>query len=121
MRKLMVALALLVFGSVAWAADKNGIYAKRTESCGPYMKDRKSQNAAKVLNHAVWIFGYVTAYNRQTPDTVDIRGGTEIDGILLWLDNWCKENPSKDMSDAMEAFTNEMHPRRDRKLRYQGR
>jgi hypothetical protein len=121
MRKLMVALALLVVGSGAWAADKNGIYAKRTESCGPYMKDRQSQNAAKVQNHTVWLFGYITAYNRQTPDTVDIRGGTEIDVILLWLDNWCKANPSKDISVAMEAFTTEMYPRRDRTLRHTDR
>ncbi len=118
MRMLMVALALLAVGPGAGAADKNGIYAKRTESCGPYLKDRQSQNAAKMLNHAVWIFGYVTAYNRQTPDTVDIRGGTEIDGILLWLDNWCKATPSMDMSAAMEAFTKEMYPRRDRTLRH---
>jgi hypothetical protein len=121
MRKLMVALALLVVGTGAWAADKNGNYSKRTESCGPYMKDRQSQNAAKVLNHSVWIFGYITAYNRQTPDTADIRGGTEIDGILRWLDNWCKANPSKDISDAMEAFTTEMYPRRDRTPRFAGR
>ena len=121
MRKLMVVLALLMVGSGAWAADKNGNYATRTESCGPYMKDRQSKNAAKVLNHAVWIFGYITAYNRQAPDTFDIRGGTEIDGILLWLDNWCKANPTKDMSAAMEAFTKEMYPRRDRAPRYTGR
>lgn len=107
-----VVLALLFANSSAKAVDVDGralIYSVGTESCGHFNAERKAGRDNPYLG---WLGGYLSAINRVTPETYDIRGGTDMDGIMLWLDKYCDSHALDTISDAVEALVLELHPRR---------
>lgn len=107
--------------SGAWASDKNGDYSVQgATSCGSYIEDRKNNEWAAVAD-LTWIAGYISAYNRMTPDTYDILGGTDLKGVSLWMENWCKANPLSNVSGGMAALTRELWPRRYRTAKDAGK
>jgi hypothetical protein len=59
-----------------------------------------------------WLAGYFTAYNGLQRDTYDIRGGTDMPSVMLWLENYCKSNPLDDLSVAANALIVKLHPNR---------
>ena len=97
--------------SVSYAEGKMG-------SCGQYVTARDEGRRGEYRDHNLhftWILGYITAYNYQAPDTYDVRGQTDTSGILLWLENYCKQTPLTDFAVAMELLTDELYPNRIRK------
>jgi len=118
----VLAMSLLLPATVN-AADIDGKYAVsvangKMGSCAQYITARDKGRRSKYREenrHIGWIFGYLTAYNRQTPDTWSIEGQTDTSAILLWLENYCKQNSFVDFTEAMVLLTDELHPRRIRK------
>ena len=124
MKHTIFALAMSLFlPATVSAADIDGQYTAHTVagvigSCGEYVTARDEKRRAAFLKsntHVIWIWGYLTAYNRQTPDTYDIMAQTDTPTILLWLDNYCKQNPLTDFAEAMVSLMNELHSSRIRK------
>ncbi len=68
-----------------------------------------------------WVAGYITAYNRQTPDTVSLVGGFDLNSAMSWLQNYCRAHPLSNLSGAMEALTVELYPGRYRTRENTGR
>jgi len=56
--------------------------------------------------------GYLTAVNKLTKETVDIRGTTDTDGMLEGLEQYCIAHPLHSFSRAVEALVTELHPQR---------
>jgi len=50
--------------------------------------------------------------NKLTKDTVDIRGTTDIDGMLWLLEQYCLKHPLHSFSRAMESLVADLHPKR---------
>ncbi len=123
MKRTIFVLAMFFLPATVNAADIDGAYnvtfgEEKMGSCGQYVTARDEERRGKyrkINTHITWIFGYLTAYNRQTPDTYDIKGQTDTEAMLLWLENYCKKNPLDDFADAMELLTDELHPKRIRK------
>lgn len=124
MKRTIFVLAMSLFlPATINAADIDGKYAVsvangKMGSCGQYITARDEGRRSKYRKenrHISWIFGYLTAYNRQTPDTWSIEGQTDTSAILLWLENYCKQTPLTDFAQAMELLTDELHPKRIRK------
>ncbi len=124
MKRTIFVLAIFLFlPAIVNAGDIDGIYAgQRTNgkmpSCGQYVVARDEGRRGDDINQNVfisWVAGYITAYNRQTPDTYSIRGQTDLEAMLLWLDNYCKEKPLGTFAYAMALLTNELHPKRIRR------
>ncbi len=93
------------------AADSTGDYVTVSESCGTFVRDYTRGGSLRYQSQA-WVNGYVSAYNRLMSDTRDIRGGTDMESMMLWLNNYCREQPLKSLDDAMEVLTKELFPRR---------
>jgi len=94
--------------------DKDGAYAiqgGQATSCGKYMEAR-AEKSVDAFAHTAFIAGYVTAYNRLTPETYDILGGTDMQSVAAWLDNYCKAHPLKGLATALDVLTAELYPRR---------
>ena len=112
MKWLFLALPL-TFCDVARTADKDGAYQLMgMRSCWDYIVSRVDTRAVEHALVSSWIGGYITAYNRQTPDTLGILGKTDLDGALRWLDSWCAAHPRGNMGEAMIALTNDFYRRR---------
>jgi hypothetical protein len=64
------------------------------------------------LPYRDWLMGYLTAVNKLTKETVDMRGTTDIAGMLSLLDQYCRKNPLHSFSRAVEALVKELYPKR---------
>lgn len=49
--------------------------------------------ANEMMGYASFISGYQTAFNNQTPNTCDIFSGVSLNQMLVWVENYCKQNP----------------------------
>lgn len=116
MKRPIIAVLLLASCS-AWGGDSEGRYSGRGIGCGEFIQDVRNN---RTLQCSAWFAGYITAFNRQTADTYNILAGTDLPGVRLWMENYCKQNPLKDIDDGMRQLTSELYPRRHRTARDAG-
>jgi hypothetical protein len=110
-----MAAMLLVFAPDGHAADSDARYVIYGGSaCWDYIVWQETKNAAELEKLEAWISGYVSAYNRQTPDTFTLLGGRNLNAAMAWLAQWCRANPKSRMDAALLALTEEFHPARYR-------
>jgi hypothetical protein len=122
MRRIVFLLALALGAAPVCAADKDGAYgSRRPASCKEYLKvyrlDERQPGSDGVRK---WIAGYITAYNRQTPETYNILGISEFDQVLQSVARYCKERPLSDIAAAMESVTDDLYATRHQTRRQAG-
>ena len=128
MRRMMVALIMLVSTS-GWARDNDGqVWVQGDVSCGQYIEARAARakpayDEALVIRISApsWLAGFLTAYNLLSPDTYNILGNSDMQSALVWLDNFCRANPLEDFSTAASALVAELYPKRHRTRKDAGR
>jgi hypothetical protein len=64
------------------------------------------------LPYRPWVTGYLTVVHKLTKDTVDMRGSTDIDGMLGLLEHSCIQHRQHSFSRAVEAIVKELYPKR---------
>ncbi len=123
MNRIVLALALAAATSPVHAADKDGAYgSQRPDSCKEFVRVHPAGGRRpESVGVRSWIAGYITAYNRQTPDTYDVTGITDFEQVLVSVERFCKANPLSDVGAAMETVTDELHPARYQTKRQAGR
>src|SRR3989442_11866438 len=80
-----------------------------SEACQTFLQTRSN---GLDLPYRHWLTGYLTAVNKLTKDTVDMRGTTDIDGMLGLLEHYCIENPLHSFSRAVESLVTNLYPKR---------
>ena len=123
MNRIFLALTLVMCACPIFAADKDRAYgSQRPASCRDFLKvyraDDRRPEFEPVRN---WIAGYITAYNRQTPDTYDIVGTSDFEHVLQSVERHCKDDPFSNVGAAMEAVTADLYPTRHQTRRQAGR
>ena len=101
---LIAAIGLLIWGLQSQAADSNGVYMVVGDgrvSCEVWSA-RQGDDGVDSANLEQWVFGYLTSLNRWVPGIVNIARGSNHEGLALWVDHYCSENPEKDVADAAE-------------------
>jgi hypothetical protein len=79
------------------------------ESCQTFLHARSNRLD---LPYRDWLTGYLTAVNKLTKETVDIRGTTDIAGMLGFLDHYCIKYRQHSFSRAVEALVKDLYPKR---------
>lgn len=115
MKKLLcTAAALAAFSTGAQAADSQGLYQTLYfVPCANYAEHRKE--AMGTGNNAldqVYIAGWLSGYNYLTPNTYDILPSHDLPGVMKWLDEFCKKNPSLSVDAGLLQLTDELYPNR---------
>ncbi len=64
------------------------------------------------ITYKHWLTGYLTAVNKLTKDTVDIRGTADIDKMMVSLRHYCAQHLSQSFSAAVEVLVTELYPKR---------
>ena len=95
-RRLALCASILLFASVlsttaGRAADKNGFtaFGVGALSCGRYLSDI-AENKLNALVLGSWLGGYLSAFNAKTDGVYDILEGTDFDGAIGWINNYCQ-------------------------------
>ena len=110
---LLVAGLLLVCmpipGSSRDAKDNYVALGFGFESCNTFLQARSN---GLDLPYRHWLTGYLTAVNKLTKETVDIRGTTDIDGMLWLLEQYCIQHRRHSFSRAVESLVADLYPKR---------
>lgn len=93
------------------------VHGVGTKSCGEFirvMDHYESDDSDRVdrLMMISWVDGFLTHYNGASADTVDILGGTDIEGATRWLYNYCRSHPITSLSNATQALVLALWPTR---------
>jgi len=70
-------------------------------SCSKWVEERRMENSTKEMNRIPvlitksWFLGYLSG--RAEATRRNFLKGTDGDSIFLWLDNYCRANPNKDL------------------------
>lgn len=113
---VLAALVAPTFGS--GAADDRGssfVYGIGSSSCGTFVNAvNKSGSYAEDDRHAMmsWAQGYLTHYNRVTPNVYDITSSRDAAAIQLWLFNYCQQHPLAQFGTAVDALIIELYATR---------
>lgn len=102
--RIAIAVLIITFAASATAMDsaaKYAVWGVGGKACFTFTKDKKSGNGQKYLDY---VMGYLTAYNRLTPETYGIAGKMDIDAVDAWLDHYCSKKPMNSFDQAMIDF-----------------
>lgn len=87
-------------------------YGEATASCGSFVESK--QNETQRYIYLAWLNGYLTGANKyqsgvKTYDGLrDIKAGRDPQALMLWLDNYCRENPLDNFARAVFMLQNEL-------------
>jgi hypothetical protein len=91
---ICTSMAVLLLG-VSFSAS--GVTIRGTPSCGKWVEDR-AQKGWGAINSQSWVLGFLSGVAAATEK--EIIKGIDNPSIFLWIDNFCKANPLKDVADA---------------------
>jgi hypothetical protein len=81
-----------------------GVELKGSRSCSKWIEEKRLANGAHEMNKVPvlitrsWFLGYLSG--RADASGRNFLKGTDSDSIFLWLDNYCRANPDKDLDTA---------------------
>ncbi len=80
-------------------------YGEASVSCGSFVESKHNETQRYI--YLTWINGYLTAVNKYQNDVKiynenrDIKAGRDPQALMLWLDNYCQENPLDNFYQAV--------------------
>lgn len=89
-------IALTLLASIAISSSSYAVNIRGASSCGKWVKDR---NERVFSPSQAWLVGFLSGLAIGTDRDV-VRVELDNDSIYLWMDNYCKANPLKDISDG---------------------
>jgi hypothetical protein len=66
----------------------------------------------EIQGYSMYVAGFQTAYNLQTPNTCDIFASYNDEQLLTWLENYCREKPLEKFGAGVVALAKEVYPKR---------
>jgi len=97
-----VLLAVFLISGPVWAA-KYQVFGFGLESCGAWLSAKETNSLDKTFYHA-WIGGYLTAYSLWVEKGSGPVGKIDMPGARAWIDNYCRNNPLKDVAKAAQLL-----------------
>ena len=82
-------------------------------SCATFVEARTAGSPLYV-QFGSWMSGYLSAYNRYMPETVDIAPWQSMDLLAAYLTNYCVAHPESTVFEAVDQLTGVLHPDRVR-------
>jgi hypothetical protein len=70
-----------------------------------WAKQGKEREFPAMTNEA-WLMGYLSG--RASALNKDFLKGTDNESIYVWIDNYCRDNPTKDVDDAAKELVKEL-------------
>ena len=111
--------AVMLFTNGSWADDAGDsvIHGAGGRSCGEYVRvvDGSSRSVDDVrdsIEMLQWMEGYLSYFNSSVSDTYDTMGGTDAQGIKLWLYNYCKSHPLEYFKQSVDSLIVTLWPLR---------
>lgn len=82
-----------------------GAEARQAPSCGEWIVHREKSDTL-ALGNASWLLGYLSGL--AVGSDKDYLSGTDNASIYKWMDNYCRANPLRDLSNGGNALAAEL-------------
>ena len=96
---LIAAIVLMSWGQPA-AAQGVDVFGYGARSCGAWTEARRTGGSSQRYQREQWVSGYVTAANRYLGNLTGGIGGIDYEGLMGWIDNYCRDNPTMSLHNA---------------------
>jgi len=118
---LGVLFGLFISSGTAFAANAQGqfiYFGSGSSSCGKFIaavnEGNNEQNWIKWNLYQQYVQGYLTGVNSYRADTVNIKEGSDMDGIMASIEKYCRENPLDDFLRGVKDTEDKLYPNRKR-------
>jgi len=95
-------LAVFLISGTAWAFEY-AFFGTGTQSCGSWTEAKVADPYKRSIFHE-WINGYMTSYSLWVERGAGPVSQGNGPGAWAWMDNYCQENPLKDVPVAAELL-----------------
>jgi hypothetical protein len=93
MARIAIFVSFTLFAtSVLAQGERRAIFGVGVSSCGAWTQARQARSNSGVLGTTQWAAGYLSGLNTE-PAAPDALDGTDFDGIMGWIDNYCQTHP----------------------------
>ena len=107
-----VLLAVFLIGGTAWAREHTyavTVFGVDGVSCGNWTEQKTARptpgrSSIKRLQFEQWLGGYLSAYSLWVERGSGPVNNSEHVGAIAWIDNYCQENPLKNLAWAAEQL-----------------
>jgi len=109
MRRIIALLAGCLLSSSVLAS---AIEIRGSRSCSKWAEEKRMENSSREMNRIPvlitknWFLGYLSG--RADESGKDFLKGTDNESIFLWLDNYCRANPDKNLESGGIALAREL-------------
>ena len=110
-RWVLLLLASTTLMADALAIDAQGRSYNRgigSETCGDYV----TADLIRQQWFEHWFMGYISGVNNTVKGKADFTDGISASSMVLWIGNYCKQNPLTNISDAINALLREIESKR---------
>lgn len=84
-----------------------------TPSCGAWIAARANPSNGRAIQYEKWVWGFESGLNWAGRNTRgDVLRGMEGEGVLGWVDQFCREHPLDDLVSAVVNLDRELARRR---------
>jgi hypothetical protein len=112
-----LAVAALSIQASAQPMGSKLVFGQGMNSCGGWTQARQSRSASAGLS-AQWVAGYLSGLNVEST-SLDPRDdpllGTDFDGLMAWIDNYCRSHPLESIAIAADKLMDELRERVQRR------
>jgi len=103
---LLAGCFLLAASMVAVSSpSEGGAEARQAPSCGEWIVHREKSDTL-ALGNTSWLLGYLSGL--AVSSGKDYLSGTDNASIYKWMDNYCRTNPLRDVSNGGNALAAEL-------------
>lgn len=106
MRIVLVGVLLISGAAAAHARGSNGKYwtiGPGNESCGTWTTDHLLPNSVSTYMADSWVTGFLSGIGSAVAGADPLRG-TDSNGVVGWIDNYCRAHPVETVAGAATAF-----------------
>ena len=101
---LRVTALLLAVATSTAQEEPRMVFGPMGFSCGKWTNAREQTGERAQLRY--WILGYLSGLNMES--STDFLRGRDIDGLIGWIDNYCRRNPLDTMVRAVHELRDEL-------------
>jgi hypothetical protein len=112
-RSLMLSAVMLICVDGLALAQGRLVFGQGVStSCGSWTQARQTRSPNIGLS-AQWVAGYLSGLNAENTGP-DPLAGTDFDGLMAWIDNYCRANPLQLVASAADQLMAELRSRAKR-------
>jgi len=105
-RRVKLAVVMVVVSTSVHAQAPVSIFGQGVDPCSSWTTEHQ-RRTFKVGLQNQWVAGYLSGRNGDA-SSHNFLEGTDYDGVMAWVDTYCRSHPLEPIINAADAFADEL-------------